>query len=384
MNLRLEDELLLLCASPSVREGAFAESLRTGPDFDWDFFYSLARRHSLVPLVFCQLDKLAEHVPPETLARFKKDYQENAARNLILADELAQLIQALSAAGVEAITFKGPALAVAAYGDLSARRFVDLDLIVRRDNVERAIETLSQCGYAPTTSMDPQQQLQLIRHQHNLQFSRDQILVELHWQVASELFASSVTAEELWQNLDSVALGRNEVKTLSSEDLLFALSVHGSRHLWQRLAWICDIDRLIRTRPQLDWSRLIDRAEKAKAQRMFLLAPALASELLRTPLPDFVAEAIGRDARIARLVDEVRAQLFDSNGAPETGIAATFRYHMLVRTDWRSRLRYFRYGLSLTDADFEAARFPPRFQFMYYLLRPWRVLRASRSRDGAV
>src|ERR1043165_6766278 len=124
MNLRPEDELLLLCAGISVREGAFAELFRANSDFDWDYFYSLARRHSLVPLVSCQLDKLHQYIPRETLARFKKDYQENAARNLILADELAQLIQALSGAGVEAITFKGPALAVAAYGDLSARRFV--------------------------------------------------------------------------------------------------------------------------------------------------------------------------------------------------------------------------------------------------------------------
>lgn len=376
-----ENELLLLCA----RDEVAPEELERVPtlvqrDFDWNYFYALARRHSLVPVVFSQLDKIAKSVPNETLARFRKDYQENAARNLVLADELVSLIRALSASGVEAITFKGPALAVAAYGNLSARRFVDLDLIVRRADVQSAIATLSERGYVPTNTLDPGQQSILIRHQHNLQFSRGQMIVELHWQVASELFASSVTAEELWQHLEPVAIGKNEVKTLSPEDLLFALSIHGSRHLWQRLAWVCDIDRLIGTQPQLDWTCLIDRADKAKARRMFLLAPALSAKLLGTPLPNFVAEAIGRDARIPELVNEIRAQLFDSNGDHETGVAATFRYNMLVRSDWRSRVRYFRYGLSLTDADFEAARLSPRFHLVYYLLRPFRLLRASRSR----
>ena len=381
MNLRKEDELLLLCASSNASAGEFAELLRpASSDLDWDYFYALARRHSLGPLVFSQLNNLAELFPTEKLARFRKDYQENAARNLVLADELVSLTRALSACGVEAITFKGPALAVSAYGDLSMRRFVDLDLIVRRADVKSAIATLSERGYAPTKTLDPQQQSILVQQQHNLQFALGQMIVELHWQVASELFASSVTAEELWQHLQPVVIGKQEVRTLSPEDLFFALSVHGSRHLWQRLAWICDIDRLIRTEPRLNWARLIDRADEAKARRMLLLAPALAAELLRTPLPNVVAEAIGKDAPIAKLVNEIRAQLFDPAGEPETGVAATFRYNMMVRSDWRSRFRYFRYGLSLTDADFEAARLSPRFHFIYYLLRPWRVLRASRSR----
>jgi hypothetical protein len=379
-----ENELLLSCVCTRLSPDQLLRlNTLVQKDLDWNYFYSLARRHSLVPLVFSQLEKLAEHVPNEILARFRKDYLDNAARNLVLADELVQLIRALSEIGTEAITFKGPALAIAAYGDLSARRFVDLDLIVQRADVRRAIETLTARGYVATTTLDPQQQSALIQQQHNLQFSRSQVIVELHWQVASELFASSVTAEDLWQNLDSVSIGKSEVKTLSPEDLLFALSVHGSRHLWQRLAWICDIDRLINTQHQLDWSRLIERAGKAKARRMFLLAPALAANLLGTPLPNSVELAIKRDPRIAKLVEEVRAQLFDSNGEPETGVAATFRYNMLVRSDWRSRIRYFRYGLSLTDADFEAAHFSPRFHFIYYLLRPLRVLRASRSRGTA-
>ena len=70
-----------------------------------------------------------------------------------------------------------------------------------------------------------------------MQFSRDnrRLIIELHWEVAPHLFASSVSAEQLWQNLVTIDLNGTQVKTLSADDLLFSLCVHGSRHLWERL-----------------------------------------------------------------------------------------------------------------------------------------------------
>lgn len=382
---RIEHEALLLCARTelALQDVVRLRTFLTN-QFNWDYLYKLAKRHSLVPLVYFQLQRsVASLVRPDVLKRFQKDFQENAARNVVLADELVSVLNALAEADVDAITFKGPALAVAAYGDLSLRRFVDLDVIVRRDDVPRATEVLSTLGYATTKSLDPKQQSILLEHQHNLQFTRGRVIVELHWQVASELFASSVTAEELWKNLATVRIIDRDVHTLSPEDLLFALCVHGSRHLWQRLAWICDIDRVIRTQPKLDWSRLIKRADKARASRMFMLGPALAAKLLGASLPDSIDNAIGRDARTSALVSEIQASLFDEEFEKGPSVAATFRYNMLVRSDWRSRWRYFRFALSLTDADFAAARLSPQYHFVYYLLRPFRVLRASRSRGAA-
>jgi hypothetical protein len=80
-----------------------------------------------------------------------------------------------------------------------------------------------------------------------MQFSRDnrRLIVELHWEVAPHLFALVSRANQLWQNLMTPRSQRHEVKTLSAEDLLFSLCVHGSRHLWERLGWICDVAELI-------------------------------------------------------------------------------------------------------------------------------------------
>jgi Uncharacterised nucleotidyltransferase len=374
---RAEGEVLLLCARNELPPEQLTRLRElVGENLDWDYFYKLARRHSLVPLVFSRLNHLVnETVPAEALQPFRKDFQENAARNLIFADELTSLIKALNDVGVDAIVFKGPALAVMAYGDLALRRFIDLDVMVRRADVAPAVEVLSARGYASARPLNPEQQALLLRTQHNLQFTRGRLIVELHWQVSSELFASTVTAEELWQNFETVQINKIEVKTLAIEDLLFSLCVHGSRHLWQRLAWVCDIERIISTRKDIDWSRLLDRAKQAKAERMFLLGPALAAKLLGTRLPDSVAEAIANDRQIESIVEEIHARLFDGIEQQPHSLGTIFSYNYRIRSDWRSRMRYCRHMLAPTDSDLEAVRLSKPMHFVYYLLRPFRLLR---------
>src|SRR5690348_18187962 len=134
MSLRSEHdrecELLLCCA----RTKASPETLTrirelTTYDLDWDYLFNLARRHALIPLLYVNLAREgADLIPSSFLAKLKTQYQENYARNIILTDELCRLIDIFKKAGIEAIPYKGPALALFAYGDLGLRRFVDLDL----------------------------------------------------------------------------------------------------------------------------------------------------------------------------------------------------------------------------------------------------------------
>jgi putative nucleotidyltransferase-like protein len=374
---RTENEVLLLCArrelAPQQRDRLRA---LVSEDLDWNYFYNLARRHSLLPLVYKQLEQhVRDSLAAEAQHRFRKAYQQNAARNVIFADELTSIIKACADTGVDVIAFKGPALAVAAYGDLALRRFVDLDVMVQRADVPRAIEVITARGYVSSKPLDPGQQALLIRTQHNLQFTKGRLLVELHWQVSPELFASTVTAEELWQNLETVRINQAEVKTLSINDLLFSLCVHGSRHIWQRLAWICDIDRLMATRQDIDWPALIERARAAHAERMFLLGPALCARLLKTELPKTIHDAITNDAQIELIATEIQDRLFDGEEPQPAGLATTFRYNYRIRSDWRSRLRYCRHMLDPTDSDVESIRLSRPLHFVYYLLRPFRLLR---------
>jgi hypothetical protein len=380
---RAEVKVLLLCTQPArnaVDTARLKSLLNTG--LNWDFLFKLARRHSLLPLLSQRLNQTAgESVPLDELQRLQLAYEQNVARNLIFVAELSQLVKALHDAGIEAITYKGPVLAVVAYGNPALRRFIDLDLMVRRRDVLAATDVLVRHGYVAAKDLSVDQQALLLRTQHNVQFTRDRrrFIVELHWQVSSHLFASSVTAEELWNNSETVTLNGVDFKTFSTANLLFSLCVHGSRHLWERLAWIADVAHLLNTHPAIEWPVLLERAKNAQAERMFLLGLHLANALLQAPLSAMVKRRVESDKRIAALAERIIARLFDGTEHHPATAGEIFKYNLQVRSNWGARARYFLFMFEPTDSDLEQHRLPNPLRFAYYLLRPFRLVSGQRS-----
>lgn len=330
-----------------------------------------------MPLVYRQLK---DHVPPEHLQAFKKNYLENAARNVVLTAELCRLLKLFAAAGIEAIPYKGPLLSLIAYDDLALRRFVDLDVIVKKQDVPRARDLLLADNYTLWKSLTNTQQEFLLRTQHNLQFTKDnrQLIVELHWEVAPHLFASTVSGDALWSNLVPFDLNGAEVKTFAPDDLLFSLCVHGSRHLWERLGWICDVAELI-SRRELNWTALLDRAARADSERMFLLGLYLAEKLLETKLPDGVKRRIDGDKRLASLAGNVIESLFNGPEHVPATSREIFKYNLGVRKSLGARARYLVHMLRPTDGDLGKTPLPSGLSFGYYLMRPFRILFRSNS-----
>jgi hypothetical protein len=269
-------------------------------------------------------------------------------------------------------------LAQFAYGNVALRRFVDLDVIVGKSDVLQARDIVLNEGYTPTKSLSLSQQELLLRTQHNLQFSRDnhRLIFELHWDVAPHLFASSVNTERLWQELVTVDLNGTKVRTFSAEDLLFSLCVHGSRHLWERLAWICDVAELI-ARHTIDWHTLLERACAADSERMFLLGPYLAEQLLDAPLPHEIKQRCASDPRLASLAENVVEHLFNGTTHVPATSREIFKYNLGVRKTFGARARYLLYMLRPTDGDLASRSLPASLNFAYYLTRPFRLFRTK-------
>ena len=371
-----ERELLLCCArtqaSPQV-----AQRLRdlAKQNINWGYLIQLARRHAVIPLLYLQLSRgSADLIPPSFLAQLKLEYQANSARNTILTAELCRLIELFNQHSIETIPYKGPALALYAYGDLALRRFVDLDVIVRKHDVSAARDLLLRAGYTLTKPLTHAQQDLLLRTQHNLQFARDnhRLLLELHWEVAPHLFAASVQENELWQSLTTMNINGHEVKTLRAEDLLYSLCVHGSRHLWERLGWICDLAELI-ARHELDWDALQKRAAAADSERMFLLGLHLAQKLLHAKLPHQVQQRCAADPRLESLATRVVEHLFNGPTHVPATSREIFQYNLGVRTSVSARARYLVHMLRPTDSDFNAHSLPGRFALTSYVTRPFRL-----------
>jgi hypothetical protein len=372
---RPEHELLLLCAhrgSASDLHERIVELARER--IDWDYLFLLARRHAVLPLLYRGLESV-EGLPADFRARLRDEFRKNATRNTLLAGEMARLAKLFEAEGLPLLAYKGPALAQQAFGDITLRRFVDLDVIVRHGDARRAGELLQSLGYVKPEGLTQSHEEFLLRRQHNLAYTRDGglMIVELHWEVAPAHFAAVPIDEGIWERATTVKLFGTEVRCPSPEDLLLALAVHGTKHLWERLAWVCDVAALVNSQPHFDWSHVQRRARESRVERMLHLVLRLAHGLAGAELPEGLSTRT-EDKVLSELSAEVTAGMFASTEPEPIGFVRNVRFNLRARDRLRERLDYLRFILTPTDGDLAAVPLPAGMSFAYYLLRPLRLV----------
>ncbi len=369
---RPEHELLLLCAHRG-NAGDIRPRITqlTSEKIDYDYLFLLGRRHAVLPLLYRGLEKV-DGVPDDFRVKLRDEFRKNATRNTLLAGEMARLTRLFEAEGLPLLAYKGPALAQQAFGDITLRRFVDLDVIVRHRDARRAGELLQSLGYAKPEGLTPSHEEFLLRRQHNLAYTRDGglMIVELHWEVAPAHFAAVPIDESVWERATTVRLFGTDVRCPSPEDLLLALAVHGTKHLWERLAWVCDVAALVNSQPEFNWPYVLTRAREARVERMLYLVLRLARGLAGAKLPEGLA---ADDKVLSALSEEVTAAMFSNTEPVPIGFVRNVRFNLRARGRLWERLDYLRFILTPTDGDLAAVRLPAGISFAYYLLRPLRL-----------
>jgi len=375
--LRPEVDLLLLCARAHLDEQQ-RQRIRdlVSRNLDWDYLLQLADRHGLQPLLHWHLTAVCPNtVPKESQQNLRVAFQRVSALNILLTHELQKLIALFAEHNVTAVPYKGPALALQLFGNVALRQFSDLDLLVHPRDVLRARDLLLRDGYEPLPPLTEGQQALLLRTQCNLPFSREQkrMIVELHWKVSAPSFARPFETEDFWSRLVDGKLETTNIKLPAAEDLLLALCIHGSKHLWERVAWIADIAGLISSKEELNWEELISRARSTGSERMLLLGLQLAERLLEVSLPDEVKSALKADAKVGLLADDVVRDLF-TPGLTPSGISGYFLFQIKARRRLRDKINYLRFTFTPNEEDLVRFNLPSSLSFLYYLVRPVRLV----------
>ena len=273
-----------------------------------------AEHHGLVPLLSRHLHALVpELCPPATLASLRDATEHSVRTSLALAGDLVRLLAALRAMDVPALAIKGPISAALCYGDLGLRTFSDLDLLIDAAHVERASRCLAELGYAPVFAVPPGWLKQLVRSDTERLYCHadGHRLVDLHWELLPRGYTFSPAAEGLFAATQSVRIGATEVPTLGTEATLIFLLLHGMKHDWSSLGWLCDVAELIRQAARLDWGAVLAWSAKAGPRRFIDIGLALAHQLLDAPVPEHVLQRGARDPRVAHVAGMLATKLCD-------------------------------------------------------------------------
>ena len=345
---------LILCCSRAAVDSRVAERIKSllNNGIDWEYLFRTANKHRLVHLLFPLLDQNhPEAVPKNQMDRFRKSYQSNKMRSMFLTGELIKLLRLFESNGIQAVPFKGPVLSAVLYGDITRRAAGDLDILVHKRELAAIRNLLLTQGYE--LRLNPAQEKFYLQNKFHFHFThrRHHAVVEIHWAFTRRHWHLPLTIEWFSNRLEKVSLHGHDVDSLSPEDLLIVLCVHGFKHFWSRLAWISDVAELINANRVMNWDAVMGNAIKWGCQRILYLGLSLAHDLLDANLPEEIRYKIQNDSVVTGYVEQTKEWLW-GEGNPSLEFHTADAYYLKMRERMRDRIPYlsFRFRQLLYDA----------------------------------
>jgi len=283
---------------------------------DWNGVMALASRWQVEPAVFGNLRRLFDAELSPELVQQLGDLERTARAHALSATmRLADLVNALAAAGIPAIVLKGPAIAIAAYGDCSRRTFADVDLLLHRSDLMAARDLLVTRGFAPDFSSEMVGAL--VNGQHALEFSDSRSRVELHWSLLSRHLSFDLDPEELWDRAVEIECAGTRLMALAPHHLFLYLCAHGAKHEWMLFRWLCDVAQLARGLTPSEAQQVVRLAERTHSKRLLALGLRLARETFGEEESPFPEEAYLRADDTEALIAVARSRVgFTFGDAP--------------------------------------------------------------------
>jgi hypothetical protein len=378
------EKRLLVCCARTTSEPSMAEEIRKlcAAPLDWEFVVNEAAVNSILPLVARQISAVAAEIAPRgEVERLIKASRANALRCLALTAELIRITDLLRDAGIQAMPYKGPVLAVQAYGDVALREYEDIDIILRQRDMAKVDEIAKGLGYRPNHPwvFGSGAASTIVPGEYDYRDEARGMVVEFHTEYTLRHFPVRPDWDEMSQRLIPVMLSGHPIRTFADEDMLPILCIHGSKDFWDRISWIADIAEFMGSHRQLDWGAVLGRADALGAGRMLHVGFALAATLLSAPLPEDVAARLRRDAVAEAVASEI-AQRHLNREPRERGAAERFHYRRRMVAGAIAGWRYAaRLATQPADEDSAAMRLPGPLAPLYALLRPFRLLRQYRA-----
>lgn len=378
-----EWRLILACARTRVDDlqRRRIQELLNGPPLEWANLISLAVKHRVDSLVSRILwSEFSDQVPAPFLVRLKEAAGIRGHRNLFLTGRMIGLIDLFDSAGLTVIPHKGPTLASLAYGNLALRGSDDLDFVLPQSEVPRAYRLLLDDGLQ--TALDPliARDARFLERgdlgQYLFFADHGSVMIELHSEKTLRYFPAPLEWEGLRTRMEAVLVGGRSVRTFSVEDLMVLLSVHGAKHFWNRLSWICDIAELAQIPRGVDWELSEKLARRMGCRRMWLLGLSLAHEMLDAPIPEPVANWIRKDPGVALLRKRVLTAPVGQEQAPINAGLGRLRFRLLSHERLADGLRQcVRVTTRPTEDDWSHLVLPKWAEPLYVVLRPWHLIR---------
>lgn len=307
--------LLLALSRGSLTESERVQARQLMVDpagVNWPCLAELASLHGVVALVRHNLLALDARpfMPDSVWQAIEQASTQIAFDGMLRLRQTVHAVAALQSVGIEPVLLKGHALAALLYDDPIFRPSTDIDLLIRRDEVEAACSALERIGgRLPSRATAAVQFATSYDLPVMLPSAGGKAgLLELHWDLAPRgLFSLNLDA---WRaRLGQFRLESLTARRFSPEDMLLHLALHMRKHRYVGLRWLCDVAELVRRLgATLDWPYVLSTARTAGLRVLLYTSLQLAERLLQAPVDARILRALEPSALRRSLLQSVLTQ----------------------------------------------------------------------------
>ena len=167
---------------------------------NFNIFFNLINQNGLNSIIYKELRYYQKILDENFFLHLKNSYFDIVKENMLLTSELKSLNDIFVRNDIEYLSFKGPLLSTIAYGDIISRRYLDLDFLVKIDDLKKIYKLLLDNGYSCEIEISYLEDERFIDISKDLIFfnHKKNITIEVHWKLFEKrFFIKNITFNDL-------------------------------------------------------------------------------------------------------------------------------------------------------------------------------------------
>jgi hypothetical protein len=298
------------------------------------FLRQLASQPAMQTLV-PHLDPMV--LPVQERTRLDQAVEVARRRTTFMLLELERVLPALGEIGCRPVVLKGASLALTVYDRPEDRWFVDIDLLVRRDELPAVYAALERLGYRFARTVNPARYYEDY-HFHRIFISNQGVCIEVHWAVTLPQSVYAYDPELFWRTAVEIPLGEGSFLAPGAVDQINHGVLQAIAGGFGDLRRVLDLHLLDQHLDPEERSVLCARAQAGNFATGLWLHYHLREALLGEPIPPTVQRLCHPGPRLAEFIDrlDVLTHCLGQNGYHD--LTYTYLMHWLcVPAQYRSR-----------------------------------------------
>lgn len=280
-------------------------------DVDWLRFATILVHNRMTVLAQQIFARIQPSIPQDAFNLIREQverYERSASK---LGDALSSYLNAAEARNLPTVVLKGLWLCEKIYGVSSMRPGGDIDILVRREDVDACLKLLAEQGideFWPNLLKDEY----FTRHHLHQQRSTSDLNIwfEIHWALDHPYTLLTVDYESIFQRARLARLLSAPIQEMAEPDLLLSLAIHLVKHavylpsLIDRedlpriiladgmLMYYLDVTEVLKQYEDIDWDLTIKLAREWGAVDILGSVLRACKRYFHAPVPDPVLTAL--------------------------------------------------------------------------------------------